>query len=146
MASPASWLQLVVLFLLLPAATRELSPQTTAHTSPPLIIKSMAGGDLFRFYCASCHGVDGRGHGPVAASLRTAPPDLTLLTRRHGGSFPRADVALYLTGEEPVPAAAHGTKDMPVWGPIFRALDPDEKTRQVRIGNVIDYIESLQVK
>src|SRR5689334_21615549 len=102
MASTASWLQLVVLLLLLPAGTGEPSPQTTVHISPPLIIKSMAGGDLFRFYCASCHGADGRGHGPVAASLRTTPPELTRLARRHGGSFPRADVALYLTGEEPV--------------------------------------------
>jgi len=82
----------------------------------------------------------------MAASLRTAPPDLTLLTDRHGGSFPRADVALYLTGEEPVPAVAHGTKDMPVWGPIFRALDPDDRTRKVRMANMLDHIESLQTK
>ena len=145
MTASASVLRLV-LFLLLPAAGGNPSPQTTVHTSPPLIIKSMAGGDLFRFYCASCHGADGRGHGPVAAVLRTSPPDLTTLSRRHGGSFPRVDVALYLTGEEPVPAVAHGTKDMPVWGPIFRALDPDDRTRKVRIENLTDYLHSIQAK
>jgi mono/diheme cytochrome c family protein len=103
-------------------------------------------GDLFHFYCASCHGSDGRGHGPVAVSLRIPPPDLTVLSRRHGGSFPRHDVERYFTGDEPRPVAAHGSKDMPVWGPIFRALDPDDRTRKVRIANILDYLESLQAK
>lgn len=106
----------------------------------------MAGADLFRFYCGSCHGADGRGHGPVASSLRTAPSDLTALSRRHDGSFPRHDVELYLTGDEPRPVAAHGSKAMPVWGPIFRALDPDDRTRRVRVANIVAYIEAMQAK
>ena len=120
--------------------------QTPVRTPPPLIIASMSGGDLFRFYCGPCHGVDGRGHGPVAASLRTAPADLTTLTRRHHGPFPRDEVALFLTGDEPQSVPAHGTKDMPVWGPIFRALDPDDGTRRVRVANVVDHLQSIQAK
>ena len=133
---------ILVVTLFLPA----LSPQTTIRTSPPLVINSMSGGDLFRFYCGSCHGVDGRGHGPVATSLRTPPPDLTTLTRRHGAAFPRATVELYLTGDEPQSVVAHGTKDMPVWGPIFRALDPDDATRKVRLANIVDYMQSIQAR
>ena len=120
--------------------------QSTIRTPPPLIIHSMAGGDLFRFYCASCHGVDGRGNGPVGTSLKTAPSDLTTLSRRHGGSFPRADIELYVTGDELRRVAAHGSKEMPVWGPIFRALDPDDRTRKVRIANLMDHLESIQRK
>ena len=144
MAKPARSARLLLLVLLIPAFHPESSAQTPVRTAPPLIIGSLGGGDLFRFYCGSCHGSDGHGHGPVATSLRTAPSDLTLLKRRHGGTFPRADVALYLTGEEARTVVAHGSKDMPAWGPIFRALDPDERTRRVRIANVLAYIESVQ--
>jgi mono/diheme cytochrome c family protein len=122
------------------------SRQTTFRTPPPLVIRSMAGGDLFRFYCASCHGSDGRGHGPVVAALRTLPPDLTTISVRSGGSFPRAEIGLYVTGDEVRPARAHGSKEMPVWGPIFQALDPDDRTRKIRIQNIVDYLESIQSK
>jgi mono/diheme cytochrome c family protein len=146
MAAFVGWARLVLLGLLLIASRVEVGAQTTVRTPPPLIIPSMSGSDLFRFYCASCHGPDGRGHGPVAVSLRMPPPDLTTLSRRHGGSFPRPDVEWYLTGDEPRPVAAHGSRDMPVWGPIFRALDPDDRTRTVRIANILDHMESLQAK
>jgi mono/diheme cytochrome c family protein len=136
------WLPLAA--VLLSGLLSEASRQTTSATPPPLIISSMAGHDLFRFYCSPCHGTDGRGHGPVVAALRTPPPDLTTISVRGGGSFPRAQIALYLTGDEIRPARAHGAKEMPVWGPIFQALDPDERTRKVRIANVVDYLESMQ--
>lgn len=146
MAPFVGWTRLVLLGILLIALRVAVGAQTTVRTPPPLVIPSMSGLDLFRFYCASCHGPDGRGQGPVAVSLRTTPPDLTTLSLRHGGSFPRHDVELYFTGDEPRPVAAHGSKDMPVWGPIFRALDPDDRTRKVRIANIVDYMESLQAK
>src|SRR6187200_1240007 len=92
-------------------------------TPPRLVIESMTGEDSFMFYCAPCHGVAGKGDGPVRASLKTPPPDLTLLTKRAGGTFPRADVIAFVTGvSNKLPT--HGPSDMPVWGPIFRALDP----------------------
>lgn len=107
-----------------------------------LAIASMYGADLFDFYCASCHGVDGKGHGPTASALKVAPADLTTLTSRNGGRFPRATLEAYVTGKRETPA--HGSADMPVWGPIFRALDPKDAANQVRIRNIVDHIELLQ--
>jgi mono/diheme cytochrome c family protein len=105
----------------------------------------MTGEDSFMFYCASCHGPSGRGDGPVARTLKTPPPDLTTLTRRHGGMFPRADVTSFVTGvSDKLPT--HGPGDMPVWGPIFRALDPSDARVKIRIENIVGYIESIQVK
>ena len=119
--------------------------QTTAQPGhPPLAIRSLAGKDLFDFYCASCHGRDGSGDGPVAAALRTAPPDLRLLARRNLGVFPQRKAEAYVSGEGVAQITAHGTGEMPVWGPVFRALDPDEAMAAIRIRNLIDYLSSIQ--
>jgi mono/diheme cytochrome c family protein len=122
--------------------------QVTTPPRPPLVISSLAGSDLYQFYCATCHGRDGRGQGPVAAALKVAPPDLTGITRRHGGTFPRGRVEDFVTndGDTVTLALAHGTRDMPVWGPVFRGLDPSDKLVKVRIANVVQYIESIQEK
>jgi mono/diheme cytochrome c family protein len=113
--------------------------------NPPLVIESMAGNDLFRFYCGSCHGADGTGRGPVASALKSVPADLTRIAARNGGEFPRARIIAFVTKGSPT-VAAHGTPDMPVWGPIFNALDPSEKRTAVRIENLVGYIESIQRK
>ena len=120
--------------------------QSTGPKNPPLVISSMAGRDLFESYCASCHGRDGKGSGPVAPALKTSPPDLTTLTRRTGagGTFPRARVESFVTGTGDRLTPAHGSTEMPVWGPIFRGLDPRDATNKVRISNIVSYIESLQ--
>src|SRR5262245_24811899 len=90
--------------------------QTTSPRRPPLIIDSMAGHDTYSFYCASCHGARGKGDGPTASALEIKPPDLTLLARRRGGTFPRSDIEAFVRGGgRPVPA--HGSGEMPVWGP-----------------------------
>jgi mono/diheme cytochrome c family protein len=122
------------------------SGQTTGPTNPPLVISSMHGRDLFEFYCATCHGGDGKGRGPVASALRVPPPDLTRLTDRNGGGFPKTRVQAFVTGEQEAILSAHGSKDMPVWGPIFKALDPDDRMNRVRVANIVDYIEGIQVK
>ena len=96
-----------------------LAGQQTGRTPPPLLIPSLAGGDLFRFYCASCHGRDGKGDGPVASALNRRPPDLTTIARRSGGRFPTNRVEGFVTGNRE-PTLAHGSADMPVWGPIFK--------------------------
>jgi mono/diheme cytochrome c family protein len=112
---------------------------------PPLVIESLVGEDSFNFYCASCHGRDGKGDGPVARSLKTAPPDLTTLARRSGGAFPAAEVAAFIAGTgRPLPA--HGPGDMPVWGPIFQALETSDPRVKVRIQNIVAYIESIQAR
>ena len=105
----------------------------------------MAGPDLFQFYCAPCHGRDGRGSGPVAAVLKTPPADLTKIAERRAGTFPRADIIGFVS-EGPALIPAHGTIDMPVWGPIFRSLDSSEARIRVRIDNLVSYLESIQAK
>jgi mono/diheme cytochrome c family protein len=79
-----------------------------------------AGGrGLYLRYCTSCHGADAKGHGPVAASLKSPPPDLTQIAKRAGGTFDEAAVLAYIDGRRAV--AAHGPRDMPVWGAVFGA-------------------------
>src|SRR5262245_18787271 len=76
-----------------------------------------AGRALFRSYCASCHGVDARGDGPVAAQLRVPPADLTRIAVRRGGHFEASEVAAYIDGRSEV--LAHGRREMPVWGRVY---------------------------
>ena len=117
-----------------------------AEQSPPqaprILIDSLAGRDSFERYCAACHGLDGRGNGPVAAALRTRPADLTTLKRRSDGAYPADRIREYITGTGRA-LAAHGTTEMPVWGPMFRAFESDAQTRE-RIANLVAYIETQQ--
>jgi mono/diheme cytochrome c family protein len=119
-----------------------LSAQTPRGATPPLVIPSMEGRALFEAYCASCHGRDGRGGGPAVAALKLVPPDLTVIGKTSGGQFPRELVEAFVTGDRET--AAHGSKEMPVWGPIFSWLDPAAAKNRVRISNIVDYIESMQ--
>ena len=116
------------------------------RAQPPLVIYSMYGRDLYQFYCASCHGRDARGPGPVAPALRVDPPDLTRLALRNGGVFPRERVAAIVEGRIDPPLQAHGPREMPVWGPIFRGLDADQAANHARIENIVRYLETLQVR
>jgi mono/diheme cytochrome c family protein len=121
------------------AVERQVDVSTTFV--PP----SMAGRDSFRYYCATCHGRDGRGNGPVAAELKTRPADLTRLAAGNGGRFPLERVRSFVAAGRPE-APTHGSSDMPVWGPIFQVLDPSDKVAQARIDNLVMYIDSIQVK
>lgn len=112
---------------------------------PSLSITSMTGEDSFNFYCATCHGRDAKGTGPVAVALKTQPTDLTALSRQNGGNFPRAEIVSYIDGSGRV-LPTHGPGDMPVWGPIFRALENSDPRVKVRLENIVAYIESLQVR
>jgi mono/diheme cytochrome c family protein len=112
-------------------------------TTPPLILESITGRDSFEFYCASCHGKTGKGDGPTAPALKTRPADLSSLARRNGGAFPKDRVLAVVTGSDRR-IAAHGSTDMPVWGPIFQALDPSAPRVKVRIDNIVAHLESLQ--
>jgi mono/diheme cytochrome c family protein len=81
--------------------------------------QDLSGHDAFLRYCASCHGALGRGDGPLAASLAQPPTDLTQLAKRNGGRYDERAVMSFIDGRRLV--AAHGTRDMPVWGAIFEA-------------------------
>lgn len=128
----------------LTAAAAVATGQTTGPAPPRLVPDSMRGADLYRVYCASCHGRDGQGHGPVAATMKIEPSDLTALSIHAVGMFPRARVTLLLTGDGG--PAAHGSGDMPVWGPIFSGLDDSPARVKVRIANLVAYLESIQKK
>ncbi len=141
--------RLASLSVLLVAGLGSLSAaaQTTGQAPPALVISSTTGRDLFAFYCSSCHGRDGKGDGPVAPVLKTPPPDLTMIAARHGGTFPTTEVESTVSGNGGSLMRSHGTREMPVWGPIFHALDPASETlTRVRIANLVSYIESLQRK
>ena len=114
--------------------------------TPPVLTDSLVGSDLFRAYCANCHGSDSKGHGPVANVLKVSPADLTTLARRHGGKYPAALVRDTLNGARvPNPSVAHGTTEMPLWGAIFRQLDTKESVAKVRVENLVKYVESIQI-
>jgi len=98
---------------------------------------------LYKHYCAACHGSDGKGHGPVARSLRQPPSDLTALAERNGGKFPRDYVITVLRFG--LGFSAHGSSEMPVWGPIFQYQEQyNEAAVRQRIKNLCEYLESLQ--
>jgi mono/diheme cytochrome c family protein len=120
--------------------------QTTVPTSPQVVITSMVGRDLFEFYCASCHGRDGKGGGRAAAALKVPPPDLTTLAQRNHGTFPAERVEAFIKGEGRLSTPAHGSSDMPVWGPIFKSLDNRNAINAARIENLVKYIDSIQAK
>lgn len=110
---------------------------------PPTYMPS--GEQMFEQYCAACHGTDAKGDGPLAPLLKTAPPDLTMLAKRHLGKFPYDYVANILEFGPGV--SAHGASDMPTWGPIFRYYDKqNERIVRQRIRNLCDYLASLQGK
>ncbi|HYA61812.1 MAG TPA: cytochrome c [Candidatus Sulfotelmatobacter sp.] len=104
-----------------------------------------SGKEMFTQYCAPCHGVRGKGDGPAASSMKAVPTDLTQLTKTHDGKFPANHLAAVLKfGSGP---GAHGSKEMPVWGPLFQSLDKYHDTAvQQRISNLVEFIETLQVK
>lgn len=100
---------------------------------------------MFAAYCAVCHGTAGKGDGPVAKALKNRPVGLTTLSRNNGGTFPQVRVMGYITGEETV--AAHGTRDMPIWGELFRSLDPNSRElSDLRVHNLAEYVKAIQAK
>lgn len=142
--------KLITLGALLVAATVCLA-QEKAATKPvvkkaPIQQTSAASGkEMFTQYCAPCHGVDGKGNGPAAPSMKSMPTDLTQLAKKNDGKFPAPRVSGVLNFGSGM--ASHGSADMPVWGPLFRSLDKyHDSVVQQRVSNLVGYIESLQVK
>jgi len=97
------------------------------------------GPQLFKRLCASCHGPGGAGDGPVAASFRTKLPDLTGIAARRGGQFPDEKVRQIIDGRASV--AAHGVRDMPVWGNDLKAAGADPDAVMSRL---IGYLRGIQ--
>jgi mono/diheme cytochrome c family protein len=110
----------------------------------PLIV-SMKGSKLYQIYCASCHGEDAKGHGPMAVWLKVPPSDLTRIAVRNGGEFPLARVDRIISGEAAV-LSGHGTRVMPIWGPVFSQVTRDQDLGRVRIDNLARYLRDIQTK
>lgn len=135
---PRPLLSVLLLLSLAPlcAAQKQIPLPRTSPTSGP---------QMYRAYCADCHGQDAKGNGPLTAVLKIAPPDLTSLAQRNKGQFPYERVQRTIRGESKI--AAHGSREMPMWGPVFRSMAKGNKGEaQVRIKTLTRYIESLQGK
>lgn len=103
------------------------------------------GARIFQNHCAACHGSDGRGHGPSASALKLAPANLTVISQRNSAKFPYQRVKDFIEGKEPGPLA-HGTREMPIWGPIFHEIEADQDWGEVKLDAVTRHIESIQQK
>jgi mono/diheme cytochrome c family protein len=131
-------------------AVAATTADTAAKGTSPITVE--LGKEDFRDYCASCHGVSGRGDGTVAEFLTISAADLTQLSKLNSGKFPRERVTEVIDGRADV--KVHGGRDMPVWGDWFDAeavdADTDAAAREVivreRINALADYIETLQEK
>ena len=123
-------------------AAAPAAPQTVKREAIKPIT-DISGAATFRAYCTVCHGVTGRGDGPAAQALTKPPADLTQIAKRNGGKFPAAGVRMTISGETVV--AAHGTRDMPMWGPLFHAVEGDP-TAVLRLRNLVEYLDGLQQK
>ena len=101
---------------------------------------SSDGGQMFSSYCSPCHGKLGRGDGPAAAALKVKPADLTQLKKNHGGTYSQKDFEEKINGM--AMSSAHGTTDMPIWGPIFREI---AGSPELRVFNLKRYIDAMQM-
>src|ERR1700693_4883183 len=104
------------------------------------IIDSIEGLAMYKTYCAACHGPEAKGDGPMAATLKVPPADLTRISARHGGTFPLMLIERIISGEEEL-TRGHGA--LPVWGPVFSQVDRDQDLGRVRIDNLARYLRDI---
>ena len=121
-------------------------PQTVPKTKEQYerLIYSVKGPDLFRAHCAACHGSEATGIGSLASVLKTKVPDLTVMTKNNGGQFPSERVRRTILGDDV--SLSHGSREMPVWGPIFHQIEADQDFGNVRLQNLVNYLQSIQKK
>ena len=127
------------------AQTAAQDPRVTIKMEPAKPTASLDGGVSYAAYCAACHGKDGMGNGPATPALKVAPADLTKLSARNGGNFDAMKVKEMILGTTKV-APSHGSPDMPIWGPVFRAMSLDNATERLRVQNLVNYLKSIQTK
>jgi len=126
-------------------AVAQSQPAGTVKKTPVQPTSPASGAEMFKQYCAACHGTDAKGNGPAASQLKQQPPDLTTLAKRHEGKYPDDYVASILRFGAKSPT--HGSSDMPVWGPLLSSVSNHDKEQvQMRIYNLTAYIKTLQVK
>jgi len=134
----------IIVFLLAGWTAAQENSNVKINKVPAPQTSPASGQEMYESYCASCHGKAANGSGPAAPALKVQPADLTALAKKNGGKFPADHVASVLSGAG---VAAHGSAEMPVWGPVFRKLSSGDRAQvQQRIANLTQYLESLQVK
>jgi mono/diheme cytochrome c family protein len=121
-------------------ATTAIAHAQTIQQKPMARTPASDGAAMFNSYCASCHGLDATGTGPAAKALAKAPADLTRITARNGGTFPEVKIRRYIEGADEI--SAHGSRDMPVWGALFRQMEAG--TVPLRIQALSDFLKSIQ--
>lgn len=107
----------------------------------------------YRSSCAVCHGLSGKGDGPYQPFQAKSPPNLTTLSKANSGVFPYQRVYEIIDGRQAV--AAHGPRDMPIWGARYLAesagyymdvpYDPEAFVR-TRVSALVDYVYRIQAK
>ena len=133
-----------VAFTLLAAASYGQTQSKEVKKEPIGMTSPASGSEMFNSYCAPCHGKDAKGNGPAATALKNPPANLAELAKKNGGKFPADHVASVLRSGV---SGAHGSAEMPVWGPLFSAVSgKDDSIVQMRISNLIHYLEKLQEK
>ena len=115
--------------------------------APATEIVEWSGQENYERLCAACHGVSGRGDGPVASEIVKGVPDLTRIAERNDGHFPRQIIKNVVDGRWRIDA--HGTQQMPVWGYEFYIAEGADAFSEVRVSKILDdlvaYIESIKV-
>lgn len=110
------------------------------------LLREIGHSDFLRL-CASCHGTSARGDGPAASSLKVPPADLTRIAARRAGTFPAREVTEYIDGRRDL--AAHGSREMPVWGQLLARPIPDfatgEEVLRGRLLVLVEYLRSIQI-
>jgi mono/diheme cytochrome c family protein len=142
MPAPCRWTAGIAVLLFVSIATAAAqSPAPKEGT-----ISQYVGSDMYRNYCAACHGPSARGDGPLADRLKKRPPDLTLFARNNGGVYPADTVRRIIDGRKPLPG--HGGGDMPIWGDAFKFAQGGggELAVRERIDAIVGHLETLQVK
>jgi mono/diheme cytochrome c family protein len=132
----------VMAFLICALGAQNKPPTSTASARATIHEDAK---DMYMHYCAACHGANGKGLGPSAEALRTPPSDLTTLSKRHDGRFPYEYVTSVLRFGTRI--VAHGSSDMPIWGPIFGSMENyNEAAVRERIRKLCEYLASIQEK
>jgi mono/diheme cytochrome c family protein len=138
------WAVIAVVLTVVALTVAQETPKKEISRVPIKPTSASSGQEMYKTYCAVCHGTDGKGNGPAAEALKVPPTDLTVMAQKNGGKYPALKVAAIIRGEEVL--AAHGSKDMPVWGHLFWTMSGHDAEVQLRVSNLNKYIETLQKK
>jgi hypothetical protein len=125
------------------AAPNDTEVEATNEPENALEVGEISGADEYYRLCSSCHGAEGHGDGPVASSLKTPPPDLTVLAKNNDGHFPFIRVLDVIDGRGST--TAHGPREMPVWGESL-TLDYDQFVARTIELELLLYLDSIQVE